>query len=571
MFARIIVLSLFALIFALYTSPVSAQTQAIPSYVSPISPLYTDLMVHNLFHSFSCLAVGQSVINQPCLSYLQGVPVLSRANTSGGVLGATTSIIGMLYTNPPVRTADYIGSLNFGAKEANAQVIGSGAAVLNPILKLWQVSRNISYVFMIIIFVIIGIMIMFRHKINPQTVITAQAALPGLVIGLIMITFSYFMAGLISDMAFVGTNVVGYYFTAAQGKLDSTDVEWKNQLNLSQKISGDSVLSIFSNFVGIVTRSKAENAVIAIFDKMSGDVQTNLRIFVGFISAQLLSPFTSAVPPPLGIWLGPLLSAIGGIEFATTPTFWLGFILSFIAMLALIYQMLKLLLRLISSYLTIIFLTITAPFQFLAASLPGRQGIATGWILNMLGNILIFPAVLAVFYFIAFILGSSSFKPDFPLKVSSLNQGQENTFISTVRAEEPSSEPNMIVGNTTFPLFGGLDLSFIKIILAFGALMALPGIPDIVVKSVGKVGQAGQILGQEISGGIRSGQSYLAQGQRAAGGQMGGWQNALGGQSLGGPVFDPTKTNAAGEIVGGIVYPRSEGLIQKGWTRLRRR
>src|SRR3989338_8047648 len=516
-------LFIFTFYFLLLPSPTLAQAP-IPSYVSPASPIYTDLLVHNLFHSFSCLAVGSSVIGKPCLTYQNGIPVLSQVNLQGGALGAGTSLIGLLYKHPPVRTVDYLASVGQGfgfVKAAHAQVSGSGAGVLNPILNLWEASRNIAYVFMIIIFVVIGLMVMFRNKINPQTVITAQAALPGLVIGLIMISFSYFFAGLISDMAFVGTNVVGYYFAAAQGQTSDTE-----RTNLAQKISDESVLSIFSNFVGIVTQGKAESAVNAIFDNLSGEIQGWLRLLTGFIAAQFVSPLTSAIPPPLGLWLSPLISAAAGGIVGATTSFWLGFILSFIAMLALIYQMLKLLLRLVSSYLTIIFLTISAPFQFLFASLPGRQGVTTGWILNMLANILIFPTVLAVFYFVAFILGQSFG----PLKVSSLNQKQDNIFIASVKAEEPNNQPNMIVGKRIFPLFGGLDLSFIKIILAFGALMALPSIPDLIVKTVGKAGQAGQILGQEISEGIKSGRGYLAQGQGAAGGQLGGWNKAFFGE-----------------------------------------
>ena len=190
--------------FLLLTLPISVHAQAstpsdipIPSTVSPTSPIYTDLLVSNMFHTFSCLMVGSSMISQPCLTYQSGIPVLSKVNLQGGVLGSTTSVIAMLYLNPPVRTADYLASVGQGmgiVKEAKAQVGGSGSGVLSPILKLWEVSRNISYVFMIIVFVVIGLMVMFRNKINPQTVITAQAALPGLVIGLIMITFSYFLA-----------------------------------------------------------------------------------------------------------------------------------------------------------------------------------------------------------------------------------------------------------------------------------------------------------------------------------------------------------------------------------------
>ncbi|MBI3103496.1 hypothetical protein HYZ05_00990 [Candidatus Daviesbacteria bacterium] len=578
-FGFVIHLLFVILILTLFTTPVFAQTStpspsslqpttySLPPTIPPTSPLYTDLLVHNIFHTFSCLSIGSSVIGQPCLTYqltqnaqgaIQSIPVLSSANLSGGLLGTTTGLIAGLYANPPIRTADYLASLGEGlgvVKEARAQVGGSGASVLSPILSLWQVSRNISYLVMIIIFVIIGLMVMFRQRINPQTVITAQAALPGLVIGLILITFSYFLAGFISDTAFIGTNAVGYYFAAAQGKLDDPQ-----RTNLVQQISGDSVLSIFSEFVSIVTQEKAENAVIAIFDKLSGEVQGWLRLFTGFIAAQFVSPLTSAIPPPLGLWLGPLITAVAGGIVAATTQFWLGFILSFIAMIALIYAMLKLLLRLITAYLTIIFLTISAPFQFLAASLPGRQGIATNWVLNMLGNILIFPAVLAVFYFIAFILGK-----DFgPLKVvTDAVSPAGNNFMPVALA----AEPIQIVGNTTFPLLGGMDLEFIKILLAFGALVALPKIPDIVVSAIGKMGQAGQLLGQEISGGIRSGQGYFAQGRGAVGGQLGGWNKALFGETSG-PIWNPQHTQVldkAGNFVGwkgGFSWPRRPGLIK---------
>lgn len=503
---------------------VSATTNPIPSYVSPTSPLYTDLLVNNLFHSFSCIAIGQSMIGQPCLTYqvtknaqgmIQSVPVLSGANLQGGALGAVTGVIAGLYQNPPVRTYDYLASVgqNLGiVKTANAQVGGLGAQVLNPILKLWQVSRNISYILMIIIFLVVGMMIMFRNKINPQTVITAQAALPGLVIGLIMITFSYFFAGLISDMAFVGTNVVGYYFVAAQGKLD--DDSFREQLNLTQKISADNALSLMAPLTGIVTRERAQSVSESIISKL-GDAINPVRIMVFWLTAQFLMPIAGGIPPPFGLIAGPVLSILGGVGVNAALPFFLGYFLSFAATLALIYQMIKLLIKLIMTYLTIIFLTISAPFQFLIASLPGRQGMTTGWILNMVGNILVFPAVVAVFYFVAFILGPdlASHCPEKGnlnsclFKVS--NNQPSGGFIAPAYAQTGSGKG--IVGNTTFPLLGGMDLSFIRILLAFGALMALPTIPDIVTKSIGRGGQAGAALGQEIMGGFGKGQGYAKQ------------------------------------------------------------
>lgn len=528
MLRKFIVYCLSLIVLALFASPALAQSATpssipVPTTVSPTSPVYTDLLVHNMFHSFSCLAIGQSVIGQPCLTYqitqnaqgaIQSVPVLSQVNLSGGTLGAVTGVIGAMYQYPPVRTADYLASVGEGlgiVKEANAQVVGSGAKVLNPILTLWQVSRNISYLIMIIIFVIIGLMVMFRNRINPQTVITAQAALPGLVIGLIMITFSYFLAGLIADTAFIGTNVVGYYFAAAQGETDDPD-----RTNLVQTLAKVNVLQMFGNLAGIVTREQATNVVQSIYDSFTEEVKVTIAWFSAFLAFQTVGPL-GGVAGPYALIAGPALGVISGLVANRSPVQILGYVLPFIATFVLIYAMIKLLLRLVNSYLTIIFLTITAPFQLLFASLPGRQGLATEWIMNLLGNILVFPAVIAVFYFVAFILGHPTVRSDFPLKISNSNQIQNNDFIPYAYAQAPFDFET----SPTFPLFGNLNLEFIKLLLAFGALVALPAIPDIIIKTVGKASQAGQLIGQEIGGSTRAGQGYFSQhtGRITQGGQ----------------------------------------------------
>ena len=535
---------LFILTFALSTSPVSAQSatpstvpstipQTLnpnPSSISPTSPLFTDLLVHNVFHSFSCLAVGSSIIGQPCLSYrviqnaqgmVQTVPVLSQTNFSGGALGTTTSLIGLLYTNRPIRTTDYLASVGegLGVKTAHAQVAGSGANVLSPILNLWQVSRNISYLIMIIIFVIIGLMVMFRQRINPQTVITAQAALPGLVIGLILITFSYFLAALISDSAFIGTNLVGYYFVAAQSG---------TQENLVDKTKGDNVITIVSSLLKGVKKDDIADATGTLFKAIgepnildTSNPATLIRGFAAGAAYQIGSTIGPAIGAalaaggcaasafaigpaallavPVCAGIGQITGSIGGglglaQQTWANPGGMVGYALWVAAIVIIVYSMLKLLLRLINNFLSIIFLTISAPFQFLAAALPGRQGLATGWILNMLCNVLAFPAVMAVFYFVNYLLGP---QPGSPFQINSSTN---------------------LTNHDTLPLFGGLNISFIRVLAAFGALVATPAIPDIICRTIGRVGVAGQLIGQELSGSSRAGQGYLGQSQGAMGG-----------------------------------------------------
>lgn len=461
--------------------------------IIPTSPQYTDLLLNNLFHTFSCVAVGQSIIGQQCLSYqvvqdaqgkMTSVPVLSSANLSYGVLGATSSLLSGLYLNPPIRTTNYLASVgsSFGlVKEAHAQVVGSGAAVLDPILRLWQVSRNISYIIMIIIFMVIGLMVMFRQRINPQTVITAQAALPGLVIGLILITLSYFLAALLTDTAFLGTNIVGHFFSAAKSQ--------QTNQNLVDEVANDNALSIFSLFVGAIGRGEIVDAIDTVINSMRGETQTLVRAAAGIIAFQTGNAVGSAIPF-VGDVAGPILGTIGAVGTALLPGQVLGTVFWIIAAVVLIYTMIRLLLRLINSYLAIIFLTITAPFHFLAASLPGRQSIAVDWARNMLCNALAFPAVMAVFYFVAFLLGTS----EAPFRVTNIAE---------------------LSGRETLPLFGGMNMKFIRALLAFGALLATPAIPDILCKTIGKQGAAGQMIEQAINTNLRGGQDY---GRRVAGG-----------------------------------------------------
>ncbi len=485
-FRRILVFII--LLFVFFTKPAFAQSYApqVSNTISPTSAQYTDLLIQNMFHSFSCLTVGSSIINQPCLSYQKGIPVLSQANLTGGTLGALASLLDNMYQNPPVRGIDYLSSIGEGlgvVKVAQAQGVGgSGQAVLNPILALWQTSRNIAYLLMIIIFVIIGLMVMFRQRINPQTVISAQTALPGLVIGLILITFSYFLASLITDTAFVGTNLVGYYFESAQ------NLPLKN---LVEDTKDQNVLTIASRFTGIITKDNAANALSAIWDNFSEDVRRLLTaaamFFTASITGQLAGGF-SGIPVA-----GPFISAgaqiISALGAAANPTAVVGLFIWIIAVAMIVYSMIMLLYRLIKNYLTIIFLVISAPFHFLVASLPGRQGVATSWILNMLCNVLAFPAVMGLFYFVGFILGSTAV-PGTPFQLSS---------------------GAALTSTSNLPLLGGIDLSFIRLLIAFGAIVASPTIPEIVCKTIGRPSAAGQLIGQEIGQTYGRSQGYIGQ------------------------------------------------------------
>lgn len=95
----------------------------------------------------------------------------------------------------PVNLAVYLNSIRRDSPIIPTEAYAAGTTgdtlLGGPILALWQLTRNLAYVIFVLMLVVFGFMVMFRYKINPQTVITVQEALPKVVINLLLITFSY--------------------------------------------------------------------------------------------------------------------------------------------------------------------------------------------------------------------------------------------------------------------------------------------------------------------------------------------------------------------------------------------
>jgi len=131
--------------------------------------------------------------------------VLNGTATSwvpGGALGTTTNLVASVFT-PQASGIQYIAQVkdNFLGKPAYAQ--GTGFVGLQPLLPIWRGFRNVIYLLASIIFIVMGIMIMLRIKISPQAVINIQNAIPQLITTLILVTFSYAIAGLLIDLTYL--------------------------------------------------------------------------------------------------------------------------------------------------------------------------------------------------------------------------------------------------------------------------------------------------------------------------------------------------------------------------------
>lgn len=118
--------------------------------------------------------------------------------TAGSLLGITNFIAGVGYNEPaPVNLAFYWNDtirnvpLINTTLAAEPQVKYSYAPFISFVLNFWKVTRNLAYGMLSIVMLSVGVAIMLRKKLPPQTVVTAQYALPRIVMAVILITFSY--------------------------------------------------------------------------------------------------------------------------------------------------------------------------------------------------------------------------------------------------------------------------------------------------------------------------------------------------------------------------------------------
>jgi hypothetical protein len=143
----------------------------------------------------------------------------TRAN--GSLLGITKMAYDNTVTTPPPVNLAYYVKYNLQkvpivGDTAYAQFNNTASYTtwgLEFVLNIWEKTRNIAYAMMSVIMLIIGILIVTRKRINPQTVVSVQTALPRVFISLALITFSYpigaIMAGAVLPLSILAIRLVG--------------------------------------------------------------------------------------------------------------------------------------------------------------------------------------------------------------------------------------------------------------------------------------------------------------------------------------------------------------------------
>lgn len=309
---------------------------------------------------FSAVDTGMNLSKAPkCI--LEGTPC-PQAWIPGGAVGYTNQMVASLY-NQPASGIEYLAQMkdNFLGKPAYAQ--GVGFKGLQPILPLWRAFRNIVYILSSIVFIFIGIMIMLRVKISPQAVVNIQNAIPQIITTLILVTFSYAIAGLIIDFSYLLQGVGLAVLFNAMGK------------GLNQNI----IPGILSDTYTFSTLSVANlgTATNLFMSALPAGAFVVMSLIVGAIAGAML-----ALVPGANV-AAPFVAFGGG-----------ALIILLIIMIFIIVSTIKFFFGLVKCYVNILFKIILAPFEIGMGAIPGTKiGINT-WLSELIANVAVFPISL---------------------------------------------------------------------------------------------------------------------------------------------------------------------------------
>lgn len=315
-----------------------------------------------------------------------------------GLLGTSVNAIASLYS-PQSSGIQYIAQIkdNFLGKATYAQGVSFNSGnSLQQLLPMWKVLRNIIYALSAIVFIIVGIMIMLRVKISPQAVITIQSSIPNIITTLILVTFSYAIAGLIIDVSYwIQALVISLIFNGKGVGLNNSlynEGTWQTLIPIGGDLWPFSfeklVNADFTKLSMLANRTVPVGSMI-LLGAVVGEVVLG-SIIGGF--AGLFGSGASLGGNVTGQVVGWLVGAAGGIVFMVIL-----FIIVAIWLIKLFFGLLK-------TYVSIILKIIVAPIEIGMGAIPNSKVGFSSWLIDFISKVAVFPVVLIALVFINYLV-----------------------------------------------------------------------------------------------------------------------------------------------------------------------
>jgi len=501
-----------------------------------------------LYRAMLCGLIGEACTDNP---------KDGDKNFKHSLFGFITNLIVLPYTNPPASGIywAYSGLQNAGFVPKTYAAEGIGFAAIKPFMSIWKVFRDISYMLLVLVLIAIGFMIMFRAKINPQTVISVENSLPKIVVALLLITFSFPIAGFLIDLMYVlillVISILSPFIFESGNPIEKKE--------LVAQYLNPSLSSILPPGFNIFTMGGIGTALFNILPKemrlvLSPILQfaagvTNFYILKNIIGAgqdgpaKSLSDFFTNIGI-LSFNIGKIPRLIGLfidiILFLFLAILGVPFILGFIVFFTLIFLIFRIFFILFKSYLEIILLIIFSPIILIFEAIPGKNTFSF-WFKNIFANLLGFVVVIAL------VLVSSSINQSFSSNINQLPW--------------------------TPPFIYGLDAKTVSVLVGMGIFLSIPDILKMIKEMLGTKGLPISIgpgiffggVGAAWGGGMGALQQFSSLAQVPGIAQIIG--NIPGGKWLRSKVIPPTMTEvmkqATIEQLQGLAFLGTEEQRQK--------
>lgn len=404
--------------------------------------------------------------------------LLGGENTTHKTLGAipaSTNMMALAFTNMP-SSVEYIADVAntirnpLGAQTAYAQ--GLGFSSLAPVLGIWKLMRNVAYFFFVIVFLVIGFLIMFRQKIGSQAAVTVQQALPQLVISLLLVTFSYAIAGLMIDIMYLIIYLMIGVFSSsdvfAGGKVPGMgpiiDIAFRN--------------NIITNMMGLIG-----NSVGSIAGAVGNIAVDTLGLKQDWVSGWVVQSASNIV-------------------------------VTLILAIFILVSVFRVFFALLQAYVSIFFAVIFSPIQLLIGAIPGQKTFGQ-WIGNLFDNLMVFPTVIFILL-IAFYFANPESRVFANTTMNMLNSptatqtASNNSFFKSLPLADVGVVQNAKAAGFAAPGLGSNQGDASKTYTALIALGAIGILPDVikVAKGLrsGKLGVDVGSIGNNLSKGWKGGE-----------------------------------------------------------------
>jgi len=288
-----------------------------------------------------------------------------------GFVGKTDKALTAMIYNYPMKISPGNYMVQEWSPKAATTVSAAktGTEMLDPIHSLWKYVCNITYVGFVVVTIIIAFMIMFRQKIGGQVAVTITNAIPRVLIGMVLVHLSYFIAGLILSFGTFLMGLSGYVLSKAGKEITGVDyptLGLGGPWHIWRGVK-DAVLS------GVDTDST--NVTPANFFNWHGVGA------LGGVATSLLSLPAIGIP----VVLVSIATAFPGTEIVEL-------IIKLIFSVGLIYAGIRIFFNLLLAYANIFMSVVILPIVTLVGSLPGQEKIIINSYKAILSNALMFPA-----------------------------------------------------------------------------------------------------------------------------------------------------------------------------------